>query len=145
MLPIRFCVGLGVMVMKVYSSFPNASELGPLNQMIYCLNEDTHRIGVLQHCRDAVSVVYCPSRLDWAMNENSAFPKFRNWSLKIRCNLILRFICAVKKCAILLYKNHVSYDKSKIMWFKFQNRFVFFVFSYKWSKNDNGLICSISE
>ena len=55
-------VELGVMTIKGYSEFPKAPVLlEPHHQFVKCHIQDT-RWGVLPHCREAVCVIYSPSR-----------------------------------------------------------------------------------
>ena len=62
MLPLRVWVGLGVMVMKEYSTFVKTPGLGLHHQIQFNVLTQTLEGGVLLLCRDAVCVFYCPSR-----------------------------------------------------------------------------------
>ena len=71
-LPLRFRVDLGVMVIKGYFTFTKDPEQEPLDQMVKFHIQETHW-GFLLICKDAVGVFYSlphrVTRLDLHLNK----------------------------------------------------------------------------
>ena len=63
-------IDLGAMTMKEYSVFPKAPTLvQPHHQIVLCHSQDTRWVEVLPLCREAVGVLYSPSRLGQERNK----------------------------------------------------------------------------
>ena len=66
MLPLLAIVDLGAIEMSGYSAFPQISIItvaSPLDCLVSCFR--TLVVGVLPLCREAVGILYRPSRLGW--------------------------------------------------------------------------------